>query len=434
MPLYNIKHFWINRRTAGKVNPEVFFIAHLFQHQKSIGQCHQRDMMMPSLPRATFKVIQSHFPFHLLVILLNTKASLRLSDQRSERNPMRRQTGKPVLPWFVVLLQPFDQQFFRLLLHRLASHQSMGHPHDDPSKTGRERPFRPFSPNNLLPTLSGQVFGNLTKIPSRRKFFCIKPLSRNGSSPFHRRLSRMRIFRPSRQTCTDLNHVMQLPNSQPLTEFVHIPVSQIGQDQAVLQSPRSDFIYQIQSQLRLRLKSGFLWNSSFLPSDGVLDPLRWKIQSPIQGCTRLLGSQIQRHRHLTIRRLPQGTTILSCHSYRMLSLLRKRYLVNKPIGFGNKFPFHFPGQRRSDLLRRPGALVHKLLQCLNVSIRKTISHRLDGFTVSVHQKASYVLRGMLSPLFATHRQNYISQEGLQLQPESFYLSGFHTREYIPKDY
>ena len=33
------------------------------------------------------------------------------------------------------------------------------------------------------------------------------------------------------------------------------------------------------------------------------------------------------------------------------------------------------------------------------------------------------------PLFATHGQNYISQEGLQLQPESFYLSGFHT----PKD-
>src|SRR4030042_3861751 len=38
MPLYSIKHFWINRRTAGKVNPEVFFIAHLFQHQEGIGQ------------------------------------------------------------------------------------------------------------------------------------------------------------------------------------------------------------------------------------------------------------------------------------------------------------------------------------------------------------------------------------------------------------
>jgi hypothetical protein len=31
MALYSIKHFWINRRTAGKVNPEVFFIAHPFQ-------------------------------------------------------------------------------------------------------------------------------------------------------------------------------------------------------------------------------------------------------------------------------------------------------------------------------------------------------------------------------------------------------------------
>jgi hypothetical protein len=38
MPMYNIKHRWINRRTAGKVNPEVFFLAYPFQHQKSIGE------------------------------------------------------------------------------------------------------------------------------------------------------------------------------------------------------------------------------------------------------------------------------------------------------------------------------------------------------------------------------------------------------------
>ena len=102
MPLYSIKHFWINRRTAGKVNPEVFFIAHPFQHQEGIGQRHQRDMMMPPLPRTAFKMIQSHFPFHLLVILFNTEASFRLSDQPSKRSPMRRQAGKPVLPGFFV--------------------------------------------------------------------------------------------------------------------------------------------------------------------------------------------------------------------------------------------------------------------------------------------------------------------------------------------
>jgi hypothetical protein len=118
----------------------------------------------------------------------------------------------------------------------------------------------------------------------------------------------------------------------------------------------------------------------------------------------------------------------------MLSLLGKGYLVNNPIGFGNKFSLYLSGQRRSDLPGRPRALAHKLLQSLNLSIRKTISHRLDGFALPVHQEASYVFFGMVSPLFATHRQNYISQEGLQLQPESFYLSGFHIREYIPKGY
>ena len=116
VPVYSIKHFWINRRTAGKVNPEVFFIAHPFQHQKGIGEGHQGDMMMPSLPRAAFKMIQPHFPLHLFVILFNPEASFRLSDQPSERSPLRRQTGKPVLPGFFVPLRPFDQQFFRWLL------------------------------------------------------------------------------------------------------------------------------------------------------------------------------------------------------------------------------------------------------------------------------------------------------------------------------
>jgi len=37
-PLYNSNYRWVHRRTAGKVNPEVFFIAHLFQRQKGIGQ------------------------------------------------------------------------------------------------------------------------------------------------------------------------------------------------------------------------------------------------------------------------------------------------------------------------------------------------------------------------------------------------------------
>ena len=169
VPMYSIKHFWINRRTAGKVNPEVFFIAHPFQHQKSIGQRHQRDMMMPPLPRAAFKMIQPYFPFHLLVILINTEASFGLSNQPSERSSMRRQTGKPVLPWFVRPLRPFDQQFFRWHLHRFALQQSTGHPDDHPSKTGSERSFGPFSPSDLFPTLRRQVFGNLTEVSSGRQ-------------------------------------------------------------------------------------------------------------------------------------------------------------------------------------------------------------------------------------------------------------------------
>ena len=143
MPLYNIKHCWINRRTAGKGNPEVFFIAHPFQNQKGIGQSDQGDMVMPSLPRTTFEMIQSHLAFQLFVVLLNPEASFCLSDQPSERSPLRWQTGKPVLPRGFVSLRPFEQQLFRWHFHRLALHQSIGHPDDHPSKTRSEGPLAP---------------------------------------------------------------------------------------------------------------------------------------------------------------------------------------------------------------------------------------------------------------------------------------------------
>src|SRR5450756_742648 len=104
MPLYSIKHFWINRRTAGKVNPEVFFIVHPFEHQEGIGQRYQCDVVMPPLPRTAFKMIQAHLALHLLVILFNTEASFCLPDHSSEGSAMRRQTGKPVLPGCLSLI------------------------------------------------------------------------------------------------------------------------------------------------------------------------------------------------------------------------------------------------------------------------------------------------------------------------------------------
>ena len=57
MPVYSIRQFWIHRRTAGNVNPEVFFSAHSFEHQKGVGQGNEGDMMMASPPGATLGVL-----------------------------------------------------------------------------------------------------------------------------------------------------------------------------------------------------------------------------------------------------------------------------------------------------------------------------------------------------------------------------------------
>ena len=65
MSAYNIKHFWIHRRIFGNVNPEVFFIAHSFQHQKGIGQGNQGNIVMPPCLARPSKYPAQPFPSFL---------------------------------------------------------------------------------------------------------------------------------------------------------------------------------------------------------------------------------------------------------------------------------------------------------------------------------------------------------------------------------
>jgi hypothetical protein len=92
VPVNKIKHPWINRRTAGKVNPEFFFSAHPLKYQKGIGKGDQGNLVMPSLPGAAFEMIQTNRSLHLFIVLLNPEASFRLSYQPPERSSMGRQT------------------------------------------------------------------------------------------------------------------------------------------------------------------------------------------------------------------------------------------------------------------------------------------------------------------------------------------------------
>ena len=61
-----------------------------------------------------------------------------------------------------------------------------------------------------------------------------------------------------------------------------------------------------------------------------------------------------------------------------------------PIGFRHKLSLHFPRQRTPDLLMRPGTLVYKLLQRLNVSIRYACRGELYRFAFPIHEKSTNV--------------------------------------------
>ena len=199
MPVYISKNFWIHRRTAGNVNPEVFFIPESFQHEKRISQTNQGDMMMPALPRTAFEMIQTPTLFSFPVILVNPITTLCFSNQTPPSSTMGIQTGEPKFYGLFTLLRPFDQQFFRRHFHGFSLNQPIGHPNDHPSKTRTERPFRSLSPSNVPQTLGRQVFSNLSETSGPGKLFSIKPLPMYFPPLFHRKFRGMRILVPCRQ-------------------------------------------------------------------------------------------------------------------------------------------------------------------------------------------------------------------------------------------
>lgn len=158
------------------------------------------------------------------------------------------QTGEPEFQRPFAALRPFNQSFLRWHLHAFPLNQAIGHPNNHTGKTRRQRPLCSFPPRDLPPTLRRQIFGDLKETASWGKIFCIKAFSMDLPSSFHGSLRRMRVFCPSHQIPAHLNNVIQCPASQPVTEFVPIPISLISQYQTILQSPPSDFINQAQSQ------------------------------------------------------------------------------------------------------------------------------------------------------------------------------------------
>jgi hypothetical protein len=152
-PLYNNRSFWIHRRTACKVNPEIFFIGQPFEQQKRISHSYQGHMMMPSLPRTTLEMVQADLYFHFPIVLFDSKSAFGLADQSPKRN-VGSPTGKPIFERLRATFWPFNQKFLRFNFHRLALDQPIGHPDDQTSKPGTKRSFSPFPPGNLFPKSS----------------------------------------------------------------------------------------------------------------------------------------------------------------------------------------------------------------------------------------------------------------------------------------
>lgn len=154
-----------SRLAWGKVHPEVFFSPETFQDEESKGHHRERHMVMPTIPRAPFEMVQPQFIFELLVILFYPPADFGAIDQFLQIGAFR-QAGKPEIFGCVCPGRPFYQEPANRL-RNLALVITRGRLGSESGEAAAQEPLSPLPPGDFLPGALRQPAGGLGSIRSR---------------------------------------------------------------------------------------------------------------------------------------------------------------------------------------------------------------------------------------------------------------------------
>src|SRR6202034_3265956 len=194
-----------------------------------------------------------------------------------------------------------------------------------------------------------------------------QPLGRPAAARTRRRRQRRLAWPPDYRAGHDTDRVGQPKFRDLSSEIAVVAIRRVSQCDARWHAGRQSLAHLLQGDLGLGLKpnvSGYIGDS---PTNRVVGPVLWQIQSVGHRQAALMGGHRETHRYLAVVLLAQLAAILPGYTDRVAALLRKPGVIDDPgldwFVSGDRWQHSLThtGQHR---LIRPGCLRHKMQQRL----------------------------------------------------------------------
>lgn len=213
---------------------------------------------------------------------------------------------------------------------------------------------------------------------------------------------------------------------EALPDVPAIAKLRVGQDRPGLEAPGPHAIQAGQRQCGFRLVLDRRRDPHLGPAARIGGPAFREEEGPGERHRRRVGPEVDAHRHLAVRRLPQGPAVLAGDADGVGALFGEARGVEQVHGLWEERIHHGPGQGRLDRLPGPGALVHELAEGLRVGPGEPGGHRLDGLPLAIQEEAPDVHAGPVLAFGAAHVRHHFGEKGGQALLGGVELFGIHA--------
>lgn len=248
-----------------------------------------------------------------------------------------------------------------------------------------------------------------------------------GSSAGRGRPAGLRAARPGAGGALHLDAVGVALAVEGLAEVPAVAALGIRQHRARLEAPRPPARQARQGEVRLGPVLEGRGNPDFGAALRVGGPLLREVERPGEGHRRGVGPEVDGHRDLAVRRLPEGPAILPGHPDRVGPLLREAGAIDEVDGLREQRIDHRMRERLLDRLPGPRTLVHELPERLHVGPREPRRHRLNGLALPIEEQASDVHLGPVPPCGAAQTDSELLEEAAEATLGGLERSRVHAR-------
>jgi len=367
---------------------------------------------MPAPPRTALKVIEANLFLELSVVHLDAPSPLGQANKAAHSERLARQLRQPIFRWRRGTRRPFHQTLDRMIREAAVGSPSMSDPDFTAGEPRLETATAASPPTDGLPTRRWQRSSYAKKV---KRLGQLRGRSAFAwtTSPAAGRNGSIWCLGPSLCRGDHLDAVRQTPVAQRFAEVSAVAVPRVRQHDSRTHSPSEHTIKSQQRQVVFRAISDLLRNANLGPPLGIADPLLRQVQLPGQRRATAIGAEMDRHRHLAVRRFSQSATVLATYAYRVTALLGKAGLIDDQDGFRQQSVHQVERHSLLNGLPGPRTLVDELLQSLGVGLPDASGNRLDRLALPLHQEAANIDLGPFAALRAPEERHFVCEERLQ---------------------